>query len=496
MHHHRRLLSILTVALLAVGLTACGASGGDAATAGGDAPALAGRTVIAVADVDGDGRSDVLRFQHPSDVAPECWRSDEAGRFVARPDWRDHPNVRAVLLDARDRTADGLEADEGIHRARGAVSGGSPQAYAVLHVGKADEEVLGAPMIAELAPDTGDVRTLVRVHGTDLASRSEDTEVTFDGVSAEVLIALPRFVVAVVPAGLTAGDVDVVVTRGEEPSDAVSFRVVTTPTPVLTTLYPEPLVTGHLAVVRGTNLGTPLDDVEVMIGATEVPRFVALGRRLMFEVPMAATDGPLVVTVNGVASDGLDLEIAAEHPAPAITTLVPAAASVGSLVRIEGEHLFSFGDQVRVFFGPTEAAIFGFDRGSITAIVPAGAQSDDVTVEVGTRTSTGVSFTVLARSAPTITALTPSSGSPRALIEIEGTDLYDLSAWRAGHTPPFRNPFGDVEVRFNGSQAFVVIPTIDGLAVRIPRGATTGDVTVRVGIDTSNAVPFTVISDE
>ena len=76
MYHHRRLLSVLTLTLLAVGLTACGASGGDAATGGSDTPALAGRTVVAVADVDGDGRSDVLRFQHNSDLAPDCGRSD------------------------------------------------------------------------------------------------------------------------------------------------------------------------------------------------------------------------------------------------------------------------------------------------------------------------------------------------------------------------------------------------------------------------------------
>ena len=326
--------------------------------------------------------------------------------------------------------------------------------------------------------------------------RTEDTEVSFDGVSAEVLIALPRFVLAVAPAGLATGDADVVVTRGEESSEAATFTVVSTPKPVLTSLYPEPLVTGHLAVVRGTNLGTPLDDVEVTIGDTDVSRFVPLGRRLMFEVPAAATDGPLVVTVNGVASDGLALEIASEHPAPEITELVPAAASPGTLVRIEGEHLFSFGDEVRVYFGTTEAAIFGFQRGAITAIVPLGAQTDDVTVKVGMRTSEGAAFEVLTRGAPTITALTPSSGNPRALIAIEGTDLYDLSAWRPGRTPPLRNPFGDVEVRFNGSRAFVAIPTVDGLAVRVPRGATTGEVTVRVGIDTSNAVSFTVTSDE
>ena len=495
MYHYRRLLSVLTLALLATALTACGASGGDAVPGGTDTPALTGRTIVAVSDVDGDGRSDVLRFQHNSDLAPDCWRSDDSGRFVLREDWRDHPNVRAVLLDARERTADGLESDEGIHRARGAVSGGSPQAYAVLHVGKADEEVLGAPLIAELMPESGDVSTLVLIRGTDLAARTEDTEVTFDGVSAEVLIALPRFVITVAPAGLATGAVDVVVTRGEESSEAATFKVVSTPTPVLTSLYPEPLVTGHLAVVRGTNLGTPLDDVEVTIGSTDVTRFVALGRRLVFEVPAAATDGPLVVTVNGAASEGLDLEIASEHPSPVISELVPAAASPGTLVRIEGEHLFSFGDEVRVFFGPTEAAVFGFERDAITAIVPAGAQTDEVTVHVGTRISTGVEFEVLARGAPTITALTPSSANPRALIAIEGTDLYDLSAWRPGRTPPIRNPFGDVEVRFNGSQAFVAIPTVDGLAVRVPRGATTGDVTVRVGIDTSNAVPFTVLTE-
>lgn len=480
-------------ALASLGLAACGGGTGSAADLTPTTTPTS-TVIMASVDIDQDGRTDLLSFAHTTrggsaDVT--CWQAEGDG-FVLRPSWRDHPTVRAVLTDARGRSEFELTTDEGIHRARGSVSGASRLPYAVLDVGPDDGEPLGAPVIDTLAPDAGSTNTLVMIRGADLAERDALTTVTFDGISAEVLVARPKFVLTLVPGGLPTGDVGVVVTRDGEASAATTFTVVATPTPTLDSLHPVPLVVDSLAIVTGTHLGTPLDDVTVTLGATTVTRFLPLGRRLILEVPLTATEGPLVVTVNGVASDPLPVTIVSTAPAPTIETLTPASASPGSIVRIDGTHLFAWGERLAVKFGEVEAALFSVRPGTIWAIVPATAASDDITVEVGERVSAGSPFTVVPRGLPTIARIDPTSAAAGAMIEIDGTDLYDLSAWRPGRFPPLRAPFGDVEVRFAGTQAFFLIPTEHGLRVRVPRDATSGDVTVQVGVDTSTPAAFTV----
>jgi hypothetical protein len=57
-------------------------------------------------------------------------------------------------------------------------------------------------------------------------------------------------------------------------------------------------------------------------------------------------------------------------PTPAVRALVPGAASVGSLVRIEGADLFSVAERAHVSFGGVEAALFALGEGSLTVVVP------------------------------------------------------------------------------------------------------------------------------
>lgn len=484
----------LWAGLAAITLAACGGGGGGAADGfTPPAPTVTPASALITADIDADGKPDVVRLDRADLDSPECNRTLPDG-LEARPDWADHPVVRAIRGDVRSRGDQDLLGDEGIHRARGVVTGARPIPYAVLHVGADDETPTGPPEIDALRPAEGDAGTLLGIKGSGFTAADEETTVTVDGIAAEVLYAYPRFLLVIVPEGTALGDVEVVVTRGVDASIAASFTVLATPTPTITDVHPDPLVTGTIAFVEGTNLGTPLDDVTVTLGGDDVTRFIPLGRHLAFEVPDTATAGPLVVTVNGVASAPFAIDVQADFDAPAITALTPATGSPGSLVKIDATNLFVIGDRVSVFFGTVEAALFTFGRDHVVAIVPATAVSSDVTVQVGDRTSAGVAFDVVARGAPTITAIDPAEQDPGRPVVIEGTDLYDLSDWEPGRLPPFRDPFGGVTVSFGTQDAFFAVPTLEGLRVIVPFRATAGatDVTVTVGSQTSNAQPFTI----
>lgn len=474
--------------------SACGGggSGADGAVSP-DTPSTSPSSALVTADIDADGKPDIIRLDRADLDDPACRRTDGDG-LVERPDWSDHPVVRSIRGDVRSQADRDLLEDEGVHRARGVVSGARPVPYAVLHVGEDDETPSGPPSIDELLPEEGDAGTLLGIRGTNFKEADTDTVVTVDGVAAELLYVYPRFALAIAPEGTALGDVEVIVTRGVEVSTAATFTVLATPQPTIDAVHPDPLVAGTVALVDGMNLGTPLDEVTVTLGGEDVTRFLPLGRRMGFEVPDTATTGPLVVTVNGVASDPFAITVQADFDAPGITALTPAQASPGSLVKIDGTNLFVIGDRVSVFFGATEAALYAFGRDHVIAVVPASATSSDVTVRVGDRTSSGVAFDVVARGAPSISSLDPLEGAPGERVLIEGTDLYDLSAWEPGRLPPFRDPFGDITVSFGAEDAFFAVPTLDGLRVLVPFRAAPGvvDVTVTVGSETSLPVAFEV----
>lgn len=495
----------LSVLLLLLSACGSGGSGPPGAAAAGSDPAglLATSTAIIVADVDGDGQADVLQVPfgdvlHPSDEPVDCWRGGVEGDLARRDDWSKREEVESIREDLEHQTDAEILGDEGAHCVSGwsGLSGWSAgdarRPYAVLHLrspqaGDPEQAPVTAPIVHCLRPDSGRPGGVLAITGTDLTAPDAETRVTFDDLSAEVIVALPRFLLVLIPEQAPLGLVHVVVTRGDadsaQTSEPVSFRVREAARPVLKTVRPSVLVPGILAVLSGTHLGTPLDRVVVEFGGVAATEVLPMLAHVLVRIPVGAVSGEVVVTVNGVASNGLDVTVSSDLPAPTITALTPAAASPGSLVRIEGEHLFLIGARPLVHFGTAPAVIFHREHGALLAIVPAEANGP-VTVEVAEHRSTGAAFDRLDRGPPTIESLDPTSGSPGEVVDIVGTDLYDLSGFS------FFRPLPLPKVTFAGRRAFFVFPTIAGLHTIVPFHATTGDLIVDLDDTQSNAVPF------
>ena len=124
-------------------------------------------------------------------------------------------------------------------------------------------------------------------------------------------------------------------------------------------------------------------------------------------VPAGATTGNVVVTVGGVASNGVSFTVLAT---PTISSLSPTSGAVGASVTITGTN---FGVDARDEHGDVQRDYGNADKSwsatSIVVPVPAGATTGNVVVTVGGVASNGVSFTVLAT--PTISSLSPTSGA-------------------------------------------------------------------------------------
>jgi YVTN family beta-propeller protein len=90
-----------------------------------------------------------------------------------------------------------------------------------------------------------------------------------------------------------------------------------------------------------------------------------------------------------------------------------------------------------------------------------------------------VSFTTAAPQAPVLSAIAPPAGTVGAPVVLSGTDF--------SQTP------SDNTVLFQSAQATPTSAEYDVLNALVPLGATSGNVQVEVGPDTSNALPFYVL---
>jgi hypothetical protein len=107
-------------------------------------------------------------------------------------------------------------------------------------------------------------------------------------------------------------------------------------------------------------------------------------------VPSGATTGSVVVTVGGIASNGIVFSIS-----PQINSLSPQTGLIGTSITISGARFGSSQGTSTVTFNDTAATPTSWSDTSIAVPVPSGATTGPVVVTVGGIPSSGVTFTVL-----------------------------------------------------------------------------------------------------
>ncbi len=326
--------------------------------------------------------------------------------------------------------------------------------------------------VTGINPSSGKVGISVTISGSNFGNNIADNKVSFNGENATILSANTSEIVATVPDNATTGPV--VVTVGGLSGVGPTFTVEAT-APQITSLTPNSGQVGSVVKINGTNFGATPGSNAVTFNGTSATVSSASVTDLVVNVPAGASSGLVVVTVGGLASNGVNFTV--EATPPQITSLTPNSGQVGSVVKINGTNFGATPGSNAVTFNGTSAIVSSASVTDLVVNVPAGASTGLVVVTVGGMASNGVNFTVEA-TAPQITSLTPNSGQVGSVVKINGTNF--------SATP------GSNAVTFNGTSAIVSSASATDLVVSVPLGATTGQVVVTVGGLASNGVNFTV----
>jgi len=306
--------------------------------------------------------------------------------------------------------------------------------------------------------------------GMNFGGTQGTSQVTFGGMTATPTSWSATSIVAPVPAGATTGNV--VVTLA---SNGVGFVVTTSAAPSIAGLSPTSGPVGTSVTISGTNFGSTQGTSIVKFNGTTATATSWSNTSIATSVPTGATTGNVTVTVGGQISNGVSFTVAS--PAPTITGVSPTSGPVGTSVTINGTNFGSTQGTSIVKFNGTAATATSWSNTSIATSVPTGATTGNVTVTVGGQISNGVSFTV-ASPAPTITGVSPASGPVGTSVTISGAN--------------FGSTQGISTVNFNGTTATATSWSNTSIVASVPAGATTGNVTVTVGGQTSNSVSFAV----
>jgi len=184
----------------------------------------------------------------------------------------------------------------------------------------------------------------------------------------------------------------------------------TRPTPVIEAVVPPAAASGQHVVITGRDFGSDRARGEITLGGTPAPVHEDHWTEtechwLVPEVPPA--DYPLVVTVDGVASDPAPFTVSAA-PIPSIAAIDPASAAAGETVTVSGSAFGAArrpGDTV-VFAQGVDAdpGVTSWSDTEIRVTVPAGAITGGVVVRAAGVASAPFPFTV-AGSGPTLTQI-------------------------------------------------------------------------------------------
>ncbi|MFR9751962.1 IPT/TIG domain-containing protein [Nocardia sp. 004] len=324
------------------------------------------------------------------------------------------------------------------------------------------------PTITAIFPTSGPPSggNLVAITGTGFVG---PTTVYFGGTATTFIQNNPSQITALAPPG--SGTVQVVVINSGGVSNGMPYTYGTPALPTLTTITPTsgPATGGNTVVLTGTNLtGT----TAVTFGGTPAPSFTVDSPT---QITATAPPGTGTIGVTVTTPAGTSGPIGYTYlSAPTLLALSPTSgpATGGNPVIITGTNLTG---TTAVTFGITPAPSFTVDSPTqITATAPAGTGTIGVTVTTTAGTSGPIGYTYLA--APTILALSPTSGPATGgnNVTITGTNLT-----------------GTTSVSFDGTPAAFTVDSATQITATAPAGTGTVGVTVTTPAGTSNQVTYT-----
>jgi len=202
--------------------------------------------------------------------------------------------------------------------------------------------------------------------------------------------------------------------------------------------------------------------------------------KLKMRTPRQLLQWPLVMTLF-ILSAACNKNNPPVTPMPTITSITPLSGVAGATVTITGTDFGATAADNTVKFNGTPANITSATTSSLVVVAPASGATGPVTVTTKGGTANGPVFTyIVVPPPPTITSITPDSGSAGITVTINGAH--------------FKTTTTDNTVKFNGTAATVQTATATTLTVLAPTSGTTGAVTVTTGDGTATGPVFTYVT--
>ena len=178
--------------------------------------------------------------------------------------------------------------------------------------------------------------------------------------------------------------------------------------PSVISLTPNSGAVGTGVTISGINFGASQGTSTVTFnGAAGTPTSWS-GTNIVVPVPVNATSGNVVVTVGGIAANGVSFTVL---PTPSITNLSTTSATIGAFVTISGSNFGDTQGASTVTFNGIVGTPTNWGSSSVVVPVPVGATTGNVLVTVNGVPSNAVSITITLFSLPPVSQVQPANGT-------------------------------------------------------------------------------------
>lgn len=233
-------------------------------------------------------------------------------------------------------------------------SGASAGNVVVTVGGQASNGVLftPTPVISSLIPNSGLSGTQVTIAGSSFGDQQGNSTVTFNGVSAAVTSWNNKGITVNAPSGALSGNVVVAVNGVQSAGQTFTY------TPQITGISPNPALAQSLVTVAGGNFGGSQGSSTVTFNGVAAVVNNWNNASISAIVPGNVTQGNVIVTVNGVSSNGIAFSL------PPLYSFSLGYAPNGSVVSandsVNGNWAYSYDDFNRLSAASNSSPHQGF----------------------------------------------------------------------------------------------------------------------------------------
>lgn len=310
--------------------------------------------------------------------------------------------------------------------------------------------------IHSASPLNGPAGTNVTITGAGFIGKASLPVVTFNGRAAVVTTANDTTLVAAVPDSAGVGPIAIAVNGQSAAGPVFTYQHIDRITPLTGG-------TGTIVTIHGIGFGTDPGKLRVDFNGVVTPVVSVTGdTAIVVDAPAGVQTGPVSVTINNEKTVGTVFTLV---PPPIVSTVTPSSGLGGAVVVITGKNFSTVLSENTVTINGVPSTVKSSSPTQLSLVLPAGATSGNLVVNVNQQAVTGPVFKVQVLN---ITAITPNNGLAGGTVTISG------NGFDAG-------TLTNNVVYFNGLAATVTSVKDTQLVVTIPNGVTTGPVSIQVG---------------